>query len=85
MYVTDIIILERTYMVLKNVRCVLFMRPNMSHGDVFICSYHVCRSCVVINMSKCPQRRRGSNRYTVYVSGDRRRYNFDVHASRRTC
>jgi hypothetical protein len=59
MYVTDIIILERTYMALKNMRCVLFMRPNMSHGDVFICSYHVCRSCVVINMSRCPQRRRG--------------------------
>jgi hypothetical protein len=59
MYVTDIIILERTYMALKNVRCVLFMRPNMSHGDAFICSYHVCRSCVVINMSKSLNAARG--------------------------
>jgi hypothetical protein len=35
-------------MALKNMRCVLFMRPNMSHGDVLIApitsAHFVCSS-----------------------------------------
>jgi hypothetical protein len=66
-------------MALKNMRCVLFMRPNMSHGDVLLCADYDCRFCVLIDMSRCPQCRQGSNGDTLCVTGDRRRYRMHVH------
>jgi hypothetical protein len=38
-------------MALKNMRCVMFMRPNMSHGDVLLCANHICR---FVCSSICP-------------------------------
>jgi hypothetical protein len=85
MYQNMSIIFGRTYMALKNMRCVLFIRPNMSHGDVLLCADHVCCFCVLIDMSRCPQCHRWSNIDTLCVNGDRRRYRMHGRRNRRTC